>query len=108
MNFKETTIAGTSWTRCIAVTITNPLPGKGPVQSITGIEQGPTAFFQDETVLSVPNGIVTTSGASHSVAYDPEAQIQLLDPNTGLDTGESITQKKLYEILFSLYIQTHP
>jgi hypothetical protein len=106
MNYKETTLAGTSWTRCRCVTITNPLPGHGHIQAITGIEEGPTAFFQEEKVVS--DGSVQTSSDAGSCrkAFDAWAAIPMLNPSTSEPTGASVTHAELYAILYSLYMQT--
>ena len=106
MNYKQTTISGTSWTRCRTVTITNPLPGHGPVQGITGVEQGPTAFFQEEKVVSIDGVQSTSDTGSCRKAFDPVATIPMLNPETGEATGATVTHAELYAILFSLYMQT--
>jgi hypothetical protein len=106
MNYQETTVSGTSWTRCRAVTITNPLPGRGPVQAITGIEEGPTAFFQEEKVVSNDGSQTTVDTGSCRKAFYPAATIPMLNPETGEATGATVTHAELYAILFSLYMQT--
>ena len=106
MNYKQTDVVGVAWTRCRAVTIVNPLKGKGAINPLNGQEQGPMAFFQEEEVLSIPNNIITTDKGAISKDYVPTDTIPLLDPATGNPTGESVTQAQLYQILYSLYIQT--
>lgn len=96
MNYKESTLTGTSWTRCRCVTITNPLAGTTP----------PTAYFQEERVVEIDGGNTTMDASSCSKPFDPASVITMLNPITGLPTGTTTTHGELYAILYSLYMQT--
>lgn len=95
MNYKQTTLSGTSWTRCRCVTINNPLTGDAPI-----------AYFQEEKVISIDGAQTTVDAGSCRKAFDPAATIPMLDPATGVATGATVTHAELYAILFSLYMQT--
>ena len=106
MNYKETNITGTSWTRCRTVTITNPLPDTGELDVMTGIRQGPRAYFQEEEVLAIASGKITSDAGACYKDFDPAATIALLDPASGVPTGATVTHEQFYQILYSLYLQT--
>ncbi|CAB4183740.1 hypothetical protein UFOVP1463_17 [uncultured Caudovirales phage] len=106
MNYKETNITGTSWTRCRTVTITNPLPGTGVLDVLTGIPVGPRAYFQEEEVLAIASGKITSDAGSCYKDFDPTATIPLLNVATEEPTGATISHTELYQILYSLYILT--
>jgi len=105
-NYKETNLSGVSWLRCRAVTINNPLPGMGEFDHLTQQHLGPVSYFQEEKVISI-DGVqsVMDVGACRKV-FNPTDTIPLLDPETGLPTGTTVTQGELYVILYSLYMQT--
>ena len=106
MNYKETTITGTSWTRCKSVTISNPYPGNGNVNIITGIESKPSAQFQEEQVLSLPDKNLFSDSGYCSKEFNPVTSFALLDTVTGNPTGAMATHEQLYQMLYSLYIAT--
>ena len=95
MNYKQTTLSGTSWTRCRCVTITNPLAGDAA-----------TAYYQEEKVIGIDGAQTTVDAGSCRKAFDPAATIPMLNPETGEATGATVTHAELYAILFSLYMQT--
>ena len=107
MNYKETTVNGSSWVRCRAVTINNPLPGN----TLSDMPQpdgatGPVVYFQEEKVVSLDGSNIHMDAGSCHKPFDPAATIPLLDPTTGEPTGTTVTHAELYAILFSLYMQT--
>jgi hypothetical protein len=104
MNYKETTLSGTSWTRCRCVTITNPLADTEFDKNNNPL--GPVAYFQEQKVISIDGAQTTVDAGSCRKAFDPAATIPMLDPATGETTGSSVTHGELYAILFSLYMQT--
>ena len=106
MNYKKTTATGTSWVRCRAITITNPLAGAEDADPFTRLPIGPTAHFTEEKVLSLDGANVQLPAGSCSKVFNPADTITLLDPTTGEPTGEAVTHAALYGILFSLYMQT--
>lgn len=95
MNYKETNLSGTSWTRCRCVTIVNPLTGGAP-----------TAYFQEEKVISIDGAQTTVDAGSCGKAFNAGDAIPLLDPTTSNPTGSTVTHAELYAILYSLYMQT--
>lgn len=106
MNYKQSDITGTTWTRCRAITINNPLPGKGPVDIVTSQPIGPNCVFIEESALTVGTETLTFDSGGCQTTYVPDSVISLLDPATGNPTGETVTQEKLYQILYSLYLAT--
>jgi hypothetical protein len=106
MNYKETSLAGTSWVRCQAIVITNPLAGTEDNDPRTGLPVGPTAHFTEEKVVTMEGADLRIPAGSCSKPFNPTDTITLLDPATGEPTGEIVTHAALYGILFSLYMQT--
>jgi hypothetical protein len=106
MNYKQSDITGTTWTRCRAITINNPLPGKGAVDIVTSQPIGPNCIFIEETALTVGNETLTFDSGGCQATYVAANTIALLDTATGDPTGETVTQEKLYQILYSLYLAT--
>ena len=105
-NYKETSVSGESWVRCRSVTINNPLPGKGEFDSATQERLGAVAYFQEEKIVSIDGTQIAIDVGACRKAFDPEAVITLLNPDTGDPTGATVTQGDLYVILYSLYMQT--
>ena len=92
-NYKETTITGSSYTRCNQVLISNRL---GAV---------PTVKFDEQVVVSLETGgaIINGSG-SIEMPFDAAKMIPLIDPTTGASTGQSISYDAIYAMLYSAYI----
>ena len=105
MNYKQDNVVGTTWTRCRAIVISNPLPGKGDKDIVTGVTKGPSCSFNEEIVLSINNEVQTINSGAFSVDFNPDNIITLIDTNTGSNTGETITHAKLYQIFYSLYME---
>ena len=105
-NYKETTLTGTTWMRCRAVTITNPLPGTEELDGRTQQPVGPTAYFQEEKVITMDGADMRSDAGSCCKAFATDGVIALRDPGTGELTGETTSHGALYTILFSLYMQT--
>lgn len=95
-NYKETTLAGTSYVRSDTVTINNGIESK----SIT---------FNETEVINLDNGETSSrSAGSVSEAFNPEnalTEISLLNPETGADTGATMTYQDLYVAIYSLYFK---
>ena len=106
MNYQQTTVSGTSWVRCKSITISNPLAGHEEVRPITGETIGPAAVFTEEKVITLDGADIRTDFGSCAKAFDPATLITLLNPDTGLPTGATVSHGELYVILYSLYIQT--
>ena len=100
-NYKQSNIVGTSWVRCRAVTINNPYPDPNSAEST------PKAWFQEQQVVQLPEDKVILNDIGHCLkVFNPETEITLLDPETGAPTGATVTHGYLYQILYSLYLQT--
>jgi hypothetical protein len=94
-NYQETSVVGTAWQRCYKVELRNPIQGDK------------LAIFLEEEAIDLGNGkmIVEPKGALQESFSDPSRVINILDPVTGLPTGEEIMYQDLYNILYSLYMQ---
>lgn len=95
-DYNESTVAGSKWTRCKAIHITN--------------EYGrlPHIIFGEEELLDVgdTDPIHKSVGSEIHANFDPvNGNIPLLDPTTNQPLGTSITHIELYTILYSLYMQ---
>lgn len=103
-NYKETNLAGVSWIRCRNITITNPIAGSmEPGNEIAAI---PTAYFQEEKVISIDGVQSTIDSGSCLRQFNPTEIINLRNPDTNELTGTTMTHAELYVILYSLYLQT--
>jgi hypothetical protein len=95
--YRSKQIAGTQYTRCNLIAITNPLGGGAAVQ------------FQEEVVREL-GGVVERvqvpmqPGRLLEVPYEPDADIALIDPATGQPSGQTIKQSVVYLALFSRYM----
>ena len=94
MNYREQTSTGIEWRRCNQVHIYNPLDGEK------------TCRFDEEDVVSVSDRTVIAQDGYITTKFDPAVDFQLLDPDTGEPTGQSMTHGALYQALYSLYMQT--
>ncbi len=114
MNYQETSINGTSWTRCSHISISNPLNGFDELIQTTfppGYTRDLTpkiSFGEEKVVLVQENVVIKTPVPSSGLlkSFDPSATITVLDPSTGEPTGQTITHADLYVYLYSLYLQT--
>lgn len=104
-NYNESTLAGTSWQRCKAMYISNPLD---PQPGLDGKIMGAYASFDEEQVVLLDTGEkFKRSVGSFAVEFDPvSGQFPVLNPETGVPTGSTITHQELYAILYSLYIDS--
>ena len=96
MNYKESQIQGSTWTRCRAVTVINPHPSTGQIAK---------AYFQEEKAIAFDNTVLLSDRGSCGVGFDAEATVAMLDPQTGQPTGQTFTHADLYKMLFSLYME---
>ncbi len=95
MNYQESQIQGSTWTRCRAVTVINPHASTG---------QKPVAYFQEEKAIAFDNTVVVSDRGSCNIEFNPAAIVTVLDPQTGQATGQTFTHEDLYKMLFSLYM----
>lgn len=93
-DYKETTVTGVAWQRCHTVTAHNPLDGQ------------PRVEFQEEKIVVLDGEPIRQWAPGCSVDFAPDAAVPLLDPATNTPTGESITHARIYQALYSLYMQT--
>lgn len=94
-NYKEHVAQGTVWQRCCRVEIMN-----------TYGEQ-PFAVFNEERMMSAEGDLIRL-GMVGGCRLDivPDEQVVVLDPATNEPTGEVVTHARLYQLLYSAYIQT--
>jgi len=95
-NYKEITGTGTSWRRAKKVIIDNPAHSSLPK----------TALFIEEDAVSINEKIISTDAGSVTAYFNPQDGIELRDPQTGEKTGVIVGQTYLYQLLYSLYMQT--
>ena len=92
-DYKETTITGAAWNRCHEIL----------VQNVRG--QAPAVRFTEERIIALDDGQeIRQNLGSLDVAYDPGRLIPILDPTTGLPTGDQTTYGAAYVVLYSAYI----
>ena len=103
-NYKETDLVGVSWIRCRNITITNPMAGT--IDQITKQPNIPTAYFQEEKVISIDGTKTFIDIGNCSKKFTPTEVINLRDPDTGELTGATSSHSELYKLLNSLYLQT--
>lgn len=93
-DYQESQINGTKWRRCFQLAVHNH---RGAAPSI--------AFFEED-VMAVEDKTLRLGETSCSVAYDPQATVEVYDPVTLQPTGATFTHAELYGMLFSAYLQT--
>lgn len=93
-NYQETTSQGTAWRRCNLITIENPMNG------------AQLARMFEEDVVRIDNRVIKSDIGHLQVIFSPDERVVLRDPDTGEPTGDYITHKTLYSMLYSLYMQT--
>ena len=93
-NYKETTGPATAWTRANRVMILNPLESNIPKQ---------ISFFE-ETVVQVDDTVIKSDSGYCSTYFSADKLIELRNPSTGEKTGETIAQSKVYQAVYSLYL----
>lgn len=94
-NYNEQSGQGQYWQRCNVAVINNPLDG---VADIT---------FHEQSVIRLDNGMTVKQAINACRAqFDAAAVVPVVDPSTGQPTGETFTHGKLYQYIYSLYIQT--
>lgn len=92
-NYKEQIATGTTWVRCKAVTIENPLNGAA------------RATFQETRCTSV-SGVTSEQFAGLlGLEFKPDSTVALRDPQTGELTGQTSTHAQVYQLLYSIYMQ---
>lgn len=94
-NYNETNVTGTTWQRCHKIEIRNPNGGSK------------SAIFFEEEITSLENGRVIQEPITNIQEQfsDPMKTIELLNPETGDQLGNTVTYQDVYVILYSLYMQ---
>lgn len=91
MNYKESSISGTSWVRANKITITN------------GYNEVPTIHFHEEEVAEVNGSVYRKElGAMTTEMTDGATTFPLINPMDGSVIG-SATYQQLQVMMFSLY-----
>lgn len=86
-------LAGESYVRCQQVVIDNRL-GRAP--SVT---------FHRQRVIGTDGGAVAQQPlAPRPLAFDPAAEVPLIDPETGAEIGQTITHAEIYTAIYSAFV----
>jgi len=92
--YKPSEVAGVEYTRAHQIVIDNRAP-----------DQPPTITFFEERVLNAANGERRRFPQGQlRVGYDPAAEIPLLNPQTGEDTGATLSLPEIYAAVYSIYM----
>ena len=94
MNYNETTISGSEYTRCPQITIENPTGGPPLIQ------------FREERIAILGERKICTPLGHIVIEFDPASTVALRNPETNDLTGGTITHGEIYAILYSAYIQS--
>ncbi|SNS86444.1 hypothetical protein SAMN05421763_103262 [[Luteovulum] sphaeroides subsp. megalophilum] len=91
--FQRQPIAGESYVRCSQVVIDNPLSGP------------PRVTYAQETIVGTGTGqVLHIPMQPVGRSFEPGVEIAVLDPETGEPTGETITQSRMYALIYSAYL----
>lgn len=97
-DYKSQNITGQSWQRCCRVEISNP---KGGI---------PQVNFVEEKIVDTGSGYITQPIVNLldlcSATFSATGEFPLVDTETLLPTGQTMTHGQLYQALFSLYMDT--
>lgn len=93
MDYRETSVAGTSYTRGRSLYFENPLGS------------APSLLIREETVINLADRVITEhAGEIRKVVDDLGVEFPLRNPATNeVIEGQSMTYQGLYVGLFSLY-----
>ena len=94
-NYNETTTTGTMWTRCNQIIIDNPY---------AALQK--SCRFLEENVVHIGDNIVNSQRGFMRKVFNPNEVITIRDPVTGEPTGQTATHQELYNLLYSLYMQS--
>jgi hypothetical protein len=114
MNYNETTLSGSSWVRCNYISISNLLQDYEDINAVAmpsgvNIDKTPLISFSEETVVTLQNNKVLRTplgGQSLVKRFNITETFPVLNPETNLPTGQTLSHQDLYVYLYSLYIQT--
>lgn len=94
--YRKQTVSGTSFQRCRSIMADN--------------EDGsqPKLIFSEERVTEMSDGTKMREPVAQFppliLAMEPGQTFPLLDPATGLQTGQTVSHEQVYAILFSAYM----
>lgn len=92
-DYKETTVAGSSFSRCRLVEIRNPY------------QQNASVTFTEERITNLEGRVLRDQpDAPITAEYRPDTVMQMYDPATLEPLGSTITMSDVYAILFSAYL----
>ncbi len=94
-DYKQTTLAGTAYTRASSVTVANPLTGTKAIN-----------FFEEQVVNLGDEVMIRPQGGFQEAFTDENAgaEFPLLNPHTSEPLGATATYAQLYVTLHSLYL----
>jgi len=89
--YKESTVAGTSYNRAHTIIIRNPK------------DAAPSGEFHREDVYIFPDREVSIPSSVVPTVYDPGKMIPLRNPETGELLGQDMPMSMLFVLLYSLF-----
>jgi len=95
MSYKlhQTSLTGESYTRCHQIVIDNRMNAI------------PVISYHQELVFADQAGAVSKMPTTVCVSeFDPDAEIAVINPETGEETGDTVTQGELMTLIYSAYI----
>lgn len=95
-DYKETTVAGSEYTRARQVRIENPRPGTGT----------PSITFLEERVTTLSDRTIASDVSQITEMFTPETAataFPLINPVDGTPLGQDATYQQLYVLLWSAY-----
>lgn len=92
MDYKSSQLSGSQWQRCNRVVINNHY---GSTPQIT---------LNEEVISEVGGKVFREDAGAISVAFNPDAVVELLNPTTGEPLGATMTQGQIHVALWSLYM----
>jgi hypothetical protein len=95
MNLNEKQIAGTSWIRAHTIIMRNPFNGDRTVE------------FNEEKLIQLADGsTISQTAPGIGITFDPNEQVQILDPDTGAAIpGMIMSQGLIMTAIASLYFK---
>lgn len=91
-NYKETSISGSSYTRCSQVTIINK------------IATIPIIKFEEEEIILLSSGNLNKNNGQIEVLFDSSRIIEVFDPVSGVKTTQTVTLGEIYALVYSVYM----
>lgn len=95
MNYKESTVSGQAWQRAKVIQIWNEYG------------QAPRVDFIEETIVSLGYNTMMTqpAGTLSKTVDDVTEVIPIINPETGENTGATMTVAQVYAAIFSYYLK---